>query len=108
MERRKKWFDLAGSINSSRRGLRNSLQLVKSGMSDAVGKLKVTMQEVKQLPEAQAKSFAGVLAVGEVRMKGCEYVLDGSEQELAAYINSFDETAEGAAGSGAAGTGPPL
>ena len=107
-KKKQKWFDLAGSINSSRRGLRNSLNLMKSGMSDAVSKLKATMQEVKQLPEAQAKSFAGELAVGDVRMKGCEYVLEGSEQELAAYINSFDENAEGAAGSAAAGAGPPL
>jgi hypothetical protein len=92
-KKKKKWFDLAGSINSARRTLRSSLQVVKTGMSEAVGKLKATMQEIKQMPEAQARSFAGELAVADVRMKGCEFVLDGSEQELEAYILSFGEPA---------------
>jgi hypothetical protein len=105
-KKKKKWFDLAGSINVARRNLRSSLQVVKTGMGEAISKLKVEMQEIKQLPEAQAKSFAGELAVADVRMKGCEYVLEGSEQELEAYIHSFDEPADAAAGSVAAGAGP--
>ena len=96
-KKKAKWFDLGGSINSTRRQLRSAATGLKASLEEVALKLQKATKEVDALPAAQKKLFLGECKVAEVRLAGCQHVLGTSEPELQSYIKSFENTGEGSA-----------
>lgn len=76
--KKKKWFDIAGSINPSRRQLRCSAESLRSALGEAVNTLRTAMAELKELPTTKKRLFAGEMAVAEVGLNGCDLVMGTS------------------------------